>query len=111
MPLRSKKKRIAVALREQVWVRSVGETFSSKCTVSWCNNPITVFTFQCGHVQAESKGGPTTLENLRPICSRCNQSMGTMHMNDWEQLGGRAPAPAPPTPNGCLGWVRRLFRR
>jgi hypothetical protein len=108
MPLRPKKKRIAAALREQVWVQSVGETYASKCTVSWCNNPITVFTFQCGHVLAESKGGPTTLENLRPICGRCNQSMGTMHMNDWEQLGGRAPPPTRPS-KGCLAWLRRLF--
>ena len=104
-----RKKKIAAALREQVWIRSLGETFSSKCTVGWCNNPITVFTFQCGHVLAESKNGPTTLENLRPICSRCNQSMGTMHMNDWEQLGGSASTPT--KPNGCFAWVRRLMRR
>ena len=108
MLLKSKKKRIAVALREQVWIRSIGQNFTAKCTVSWCNNPITVFNFQCGHVLAESKGGATTLENLRPICGRCNQSMATMHMDDWEQLGGVVKAPAP---NGCLVWLRRLFVR
>ena len=103
-----RKKKIAAALREQVWIKAVGQQFNAKCTVSWCNNPITVFSFQCGHMLAESKGGPTTLENLRPICGRCNQSMGTMHMNDWEQLGGNA---APQPTNGCLNWFRRLLRR
>lgn len=102
-----RKKKIAAALREQVWVQAVGQQFGAKCTVSWCSNPITVFSFQCGHILAESKGGPTTLENLRPICGRCNQSMGTMHMDDWEQLGGRAPD----KPNGCLNWLKRLFGR
>ena len=104
----ARKKKIAAALREQVWVQSVGQQFGAKCTVSWCSNPITVFNFQCGHVLAESKGGPTTLENLRPICGRCNQSMATMHMDDWERLGGQAPVKPP---NGCLNWFRRLFGR
>lgn len=28
-------------------------------------------------------GGPTTLENLKPVCSQCNTSMGSNHMWDW----------------------------
>ncbi len=102
----ARKKKIAAALREQVWIGAVGQQFAAKCTVSWCSNTITVFNFQCGHVLAESKGGPTTLENLRPICGRCNQSMATMHMDDWERLGGKAPTAQS---NGCLNWLRRLF--
>jgi hypothetical protein len=115
-PAMPRKKKIAAALREQVWIGAVGQQFSAKCTVSWCSNPITVFNFQCGHVLAESKGGPTTLENLRPICGRCNQSMATMHMDDWDKLGGKLlPTGKAPTAtaqsNGCLNWLRRLFDR
>ena len=88
MTTKPRKKKIAAALREQVWLASMGAVFSSKCTVTWCSNQVTVFNFQCGHLLAESKGGPTVLENLRPICGRCNQSMGTMHMEQWLQLGG-----------------------
>ena len=90
MAAKPRKKKIAAALREQVWLTSMGEQFKAKCTVTWCSNQVTVFNFQCGHLLAESKGGPTTLENLRPICGRCNQSMGTMHMDQWLQLGGMA---------------------
>lgn len=87
MVTKPRKKKIAAALREQVWLSAMGEQFKAKCTVTWCSNHITVFNFQCGHLLAESKNGPTTLENMRPICGRCNQSMGTMHMDQWQQLG------------------------
>lgn len=85
-----KKVKIPAALREQVWIKSNGPRFQSKCTVNWCKNRINVFDFQCGHRHAESAGGSTTLDNLVPLCARCNLSMGTMHLDEWELLGGRA---------------------
>ncbi len=87
-PAKYRKSRIPAALREQVWLHANGPNFSSKCSVKWCKNRITVFDFQCGHKHAEAIGGHTTLDNLTPLCSRCNQSMGTMHFDDWQKLGG-----------------------
>ncbi len=101
---RPRKARIHTALREQVWLRQYGPAFDAKCYVCWCNNQINVFNFQCGHMLAESRGGSTTLDNLVPICSRCNQSMGTMHMDEWQKKGG-ATAPEP-----RRSWFRRLFQ-
>ena len=37
-------------------------------------------TYECGHVHAEKNGGSNTLNNLRPICSGCNRSMGIKNM-------------------------------
>lgn len=52
--------------------------------VTWCANRINVFDFQCGHNIPESKGGDTTLENLLPICGRCNISMGNRYsIDEW----------------------------
>ena len=34
-----------------------------------------VFDFHVGHNVPESKGGATNIDNLKPICSRCNSSM------------------------------------
>ncbi len=82
-----RKTKIKAALREQVWLRYAGPTYSTKCATNWCQNIVDVFNFQCGHMKAEANGGATTLENLTPLCSRCNQSMGTMHMDDWNKLG------------------------
>ena len=80
----SAKHKIPKALREQVWLVKVGPTFQTKCKVLWCTNKMNVFDYQCGHNVPESKGGKTTLDNLIPICSRCNVSMGSQFtINQW----------------------------
>lgn len=79
-----KKTKIPKALREQVWLKTVGETFDAKCSVVWCKNRINVFDFQCGHNIPESKGGRTSLDNLLAICTRCNISMGSQYtIDEW----------------------------
>ena len=82
------KTRIPLALREQVWLRFNGRKFEKKCYTRWCKNKINVFDFNVGHNIPESKGGPTVLENLRPLCSRCNQSMSNNYsIDEWNELG------------------------
>ena len=83
----SSKSKIPKALREQVWLKVFGAKYSGKCHTTWCKNTITVFDFQCGHDIPESKDGETILENLVPICSRCNLSMSnTYTFKEWNQL-------------------------
>jgi 5-methylcytosine-specific restriction endonuclease McrA len=70
------KKKIPGALREQVWILYCGDThFKHKCLVTWCENIMTPFNFEVGHNIPESKGGRTDINNLRPICAKCNRSM------------------------------------
>jgi len=77
------KKKIPLALREQVWILYCSDKyFKNKCLVKWCENIITPFTFEVGHNVPESKGGSTDLDNLRPICSKCNKSMGSTYTID-----------------------------
>ena len=78
-----KKKSIPKALREQVWLRCAHQAFEIKCPTTWCQNRITAFDFHCGHMIAEVMGGSTTINNLIPICSRCNLSMGTRSFCEW----------------------------
>jgi 5-methylcytosine-specific restriction endonuclease McrA len=54
----------------------IGPKYEGKCGVTWCQNKITPFTFEAGHNVPESKGGATSIDNLRPICGTCNKSMG-----------------------------------
>jgi 5-methylcytosine-specific restriction endonuclease McrA len=84
---------IPQALREQVWITHFGMRFKHKCYISWCRNTITVFDFHVGHNIPRSLNGPTILENLRPICSRCNLSMSNKYsIDDWNRLGpSRSP--------------------
>jgi 5-methylcytosine-specific restriction endonuclease McrA len=77
-----KKQKIPIAIREAVWVLRCGRVFEHKCLTSWCPNTITVFDFQSGHNVPESKGGKTIVDNLYPLCSRCNTSMGDRYTFD-----------------------------
>jgi 5-methylcytosine-specific restriction endonuclease McrA len=81
-----KKDKIPKALREQVWLKYIGRQYQAKCRVVWCQNAMNVFDFQCGHNVPESLGGKTTLDNLIPICSRCNVSMSNNYtIEQWNQ--------------------------
>ena len=80
-----KKKTIPKALKASVWITYIGKDIgATKCPC--CNtHEITQLSFDCGHVIAEALGGKTTLENLRPICSKCNKSMRTTHMDEFKK--------------------------
>ena len=83
----SGKVKIPRALREQLWLTQIGKKYSAKCKTYWCENIITVFDFQCGHDIPESKGGATVIENLVPICARCNLSMSNVYtFKEWNEL-------------------------
>lgn len=82
MPAAYRKAKIPASLKAEVWQRFVGGNFSSKCYVAWCHAHITPFTFEAGHNIPESKGGETVIENLRPICAKCNKAMGNRYTID-----------------------------
>ena len=76
------------AVRKLVWYFWIGqERGIAKC---WCCNvtDISPFEFECGHVEARSKGGTDTVENLRPICGLCNRSMGNKNMIEFQKEHG-----------------------
>jgi 5-methylcytosine-specific restriction endonuclease McrA len=82
-----KKQTIPKALREQLWIKNCGKEFEHKCYVSWCQNTITVYDFHVGHDQPESKGGSLHLDNLKPLCARCNLSMGNNYtIKEWNKM-------------------------
>lgn len=82
-----RKANIPKALREQVWLQTFGKVYENSCYISWCNNIINVFDFQVGHDIPESKGGSLTIDNLKPICSRCNLSMGNNYsIKEWQNF-------------------------
>ena len=82
-----KKKPIPKAIREQVWLQTFGKLYENKCYIHWCKNIITVFDFHVGHDIPESKGGTLDIDNLKPICARCNQSMANNYsIKEWQNL-------------------------
>lgn len=79
---KKKKQKISLILRKQVWATYIGMSIGSVgCPICLGATKISQLDFEAGHVIAEDNGGPTIVENLRPICSTCNKSMGTINMD------------------------------
>jgi hypothetical protein len=78
---------IPKAVREQSWILHCGKRFENKCSISWCSNIMTVFSFHCGHNVPHSSGGSIELNNLIPICSNCNIGMGDRYtITQWNSM-------------------------
>ncbi len=74
------KEKIPSTVRNSVWNIYIGLE-KKKGTCFCCNTEdISIANFQCGHINSEKNGGQVTINNLRPICSQCNSSMGTKNM-------------------------------
>ena len=85
-----RKATIPKAIREQTWIKTFGKDFEHKCYISWCDNVINVFDFHVGHDKPESKGGKLSVDNLKPICARCNLSMSNNYsIQEWNKLNGQ----------------------
>ena len=82
-----RKQTIPKAVREQCWIASFGKVFEHKCYVDWCENIINPFDYHVGHDQPESKGGTLDINNIKPICARCNLSMSDNYtIQEWIKL-------------------------
>lgn len=78
------RKAIPKTLKNKVWDNYIGrQKGEGECYC--CGKMIDSKDFECGHIIAVAKGGSTTLDNLRPICSCCNKSMGTKNMNSFKE--------------------------
>lgn len=85
--IKKNKEKIPAALRNSTWVTYMGNIAEGKCC---CCKIATIWigNFECGHVVAESKGGKTSIGNLRPVCGGCNKSMGVRNMEEFMQSSG-----------------------
>jgi hypothetical protein len=81
---RTKKERIPATVRNIVWVTHFHESKKGKCWLCKVED-ISSANFECGHVVSEKNGGKPTIDNLKPVCSFCNKSVGTMNMEDFRR--------------------------
>lgn len=74
------RKALPPQLKQAVWEKYIGQTIHDYCFV--CERAEISFgtNVEYGHVIAVANGGGDSIENLRPICSSCNKSMGTQNM-------------------------------
>jgi len=89
-PIHNYKKRESISkeLQRQVWSQEFESKTSGKCPIYNCSRVLSLDisnSWQCGHIMSLSNNGKTTLDNLRPICPPCNQSMSATNWNEWEE--------------------------
>ena len=67
--------------RKEVWTKRNGESVMGKCYC--CEENLHILDMECGHIISHYHGGSTELENLEPICKKCNSQMGVMDMDKY----------------------------
>jgi hypothetical protein len=80
--IRPASQRVNLTMRRSCWLRYIGEEYKALC-LCCKSTPMTIYDYHCGHVIAKANGGHATIDNLRPICSTCNSSMGTANMKQF----------------------------
>jgi 5-methylcytosine-specific restriction endonuclease McrA len=82
-PVHIRRKNIPKHIKTLVWNKFIGSDIAQAKCMSCREEMISIRSFHCGHVIAESLGGDVTITNLRPICAACNASMGIQSMNEF----------------------------
>jgi hypothetical protein len=82
-PKAYKKRKIGAGLKEALWHKVCGdECVKIKCPVCQIRD-LREKDFVAGHIDAERDGGETSIDNLIPICNKCNSCMATRNMMDY----------------------------
>jgi len=84
------KKKIGIVLKRRVWKHHIGNDKAQvKCLCCRENTLSQGGGWEAGHVIStadllnQGKEDDISIDNLRPICSPCNKSMGSQNMNDY----------------------------
>lgn len=92
--------------RGDIWRDFFGEgNYYGRCLC--CGVIIDVFSFDIGHIVSLRHGGSNYINNLRPICKKCNgqSGMGTMDMREYMRIKGYRRLP---NWNGVNGDIANL---
>jgi 5-methylcytosine-specific restriction endonuclease McrA len=82
------KKSLPTAVKDCIWNYYIGQHINLHKCFCCKKNMIKIDDFHAGHVVAEAQGGGDNIDNLRPICSSCNSSMGKRDMIDYVKQYG-----------------------
>lgn len=78
-----RRKKIPKRIRDMVWETYIGSNLSAHRCFCCKKEMIWNTNFHCGHIVPASRGGKASVENLRPICARCNLSMSDQDMKSF----------------------------
>ena len=78
-----KREKIPKEIRGIIWRKRNGEKMNGECYC--CENELEYENFECGHVVARCLGGNSSVDNLEPVCKKCNIDMGTMNLEEYKR--------------------------
>jgi chromatin remodeling complex protein RSC6 len=86
----TRRKTIPKAVKVVLWNKYFGEdVVNGSCYV--CSRTLKVVDFEAGHITSVTNGGSDNIDNLMPICSLCNKSVGTMNLIDFKNFYIKKP--------------------
>jgi 5-methylcytosine-specific restriction protein A len=75
---------IPKSVKDKIWDQRFGKDAGlGKCFC--CEEEINSKKFDCGHIVSVAEGGSNNIDNLNPICSTCNRSMGKTNMDTFKK--------------------------
>ena len=83
--IEKKREKIPKEIRGLVWRKRNGENLRGECYC--CGEELVFENFECGHVVARCLGGNIAVDNLEPICKKCNLDMRTMNLEEYKKYG------------------------
>lgn len=69
--------------KKAVWDNWFKKGHKGDFNCACCQTVITKTNWHCAHVEAWSKSGDSSVENMRPTCEDCNRRMGTQNMDEF----------------------------
>lgn len=74
--------KLPASVRNKLWTNFFNDNKNGICQV--CKTNINDTNFHAGHIISVKNGGTDKINNLIPICSCCNLSMGTMNLLEYK---------------------------
>ena len=81
-PIKARHKKITSAFKHEVWLQYFPNTITGTCQCCKINS-IMCLDFICRRIMNTLVSDNNVLENFKPICRLCNNSIGTKNMNDY----------------------------
>lgn len=83
---KSKKQNIPAQVKRDVWAKYCGNNCVEHLCFCCEIRTVHILNFHCGHVISEYNNGTMAIDNLRPVCSGCNLSMGIRNMWEYKNM-------------------------
>ena len=80
---RKEKKKIPKKVKNDAWDRYIGTSVGEANCIVCFQTKINSKSFDAGHIISEKNGGLINIDNILPICSGCNKSMGVENMEKY----------------------------